>query len=61
VTTEKPTVARYKGPAYPVRTFRAGQEYDDAAQLAQERGDNISDVLRQALRDYIKTHSKEEP
>lgn len=36
------------------RNFRAEDElWDKAKEVAQERGDNLSDILRQALVNYI--------
>lgn len=41
-------------PKTPHRTFRAGAEYDEARQIAAQRGENLSEhVLRPALREYI--------
>jgi hypothetical protein len=38
----------------PVRTFRAGVEYDEALAIARARGENLSEhVLRPALIKYI--------
>lgn len=38
----------------PRRTFRAGEEWDQAQAIAAERGDNLSEILRAALKAYVK-------
>lgn len=39
------------------RALRAGDEWDDAMRIAEERGDNVSEMLRATLRRYVKRHS----
>ncbi|GAB3867454.1 hypothetical protein GCM10028801_41510 [Nocardioides maradonensis] len=42
-------------PATPIRTFRApDEEWDLALRIAASRGETVTDVLRRALRRYIR-------
>ena len=43
------------------RNFRAEDElWDKAQEVAKERGDNLSDVIRAALWQYIENYTKEQ-
>lgn len=44
----------------PLRSFRAGPEWDEAQRIAKDRGDNLSLILRDRLRQYIEDHQEEE-
>lgn len=44
------------------RNFRAEDElWDKAKEVADRRGDNLSDILRQALETYVKDNQEEQP
>lgn len=48
-------------PKTPLRSFRAGVEYEAARTIAKARGENLSeDVLRPALLAYISAYGREE-
>lgn len=48
-------------PKTPIRTFRAGDEYEEAKRIAESRGENVSEhVLRPALVRYVKRFGKEQ-
>lgn len=41
------------------RAIRVDDEtWDDAIRIARERGDNVSELVRAALRRYVKRHSE---
>jgi len=42
------------------RSIRVGDLWDKAQQVANQRGDNLSDVIRQALESYVKDNQEEQ-
>ena len=42
-----------------LRTVRAGDEWDQALEVARRRGDSLSDVIRRALRAYVRRSRNE--
>jgi len=43
------------------RTFRAGDElWNEAQRIAKERGDNLSVILRDRLREYIEDNQEDQ-
>lgn len=50
------TEAMSKGTAR--RSIRVGDLWDKAQQVAEERGDNLSDIIRQALEQYVKDNQE---
>lgn len=46
-------------PRTPLRSFRIPDDlYEAAQQVAEERGETVSDVVRRGLTRYVKTHRK---
>lgn len=42
------------------RSIRVGDLWDKAQQVANQRGGNLSDIIREALRQYVENHTKGE-
>jgi hypothetical protein len=41
----------------PLRNVRVGPLWDEAMAIAEKRGENLSEVIRQALERYVKRNS----
>lgn len=42
------------------RSIRIGALWDEAKEIADDRGDNLSAVIRQALEKYVKDNQEEQ-
>lgn len=41
------------------RSIRVGDLWEEAQQVANQRGDNLSDIIRRALEKYVKDNQEE--
>jgi hypothetical protein len=44
----------------PLRSFRAGPEWDEAQRIAKAKGENLSAILRDRIREYIEDNQEEQ-
>lgn len=42
------------------RSIRIGALWDEAKEIADQRGDNLSDIIRQALEKYVQGDQEEQ-